>query len=294
MYSIQCLSRGMIAIASGFFVAAQLHAQVPRAIFTDPPPDSIHPARMQVLHIPSGGVHINGLAYIAEGARPHPAVILLHGLPGNEKNLDLAQAIRRAGWDVITFNYRGSWGSPGEFRFSNNLEDADAVIAFVRDTANARALNLDPRRIVLAGHSMGGWVTALTVPHHPELLGAILISAADMGSRHAIPLDQMVKFMADDMESLTGVTAESMADEIISNGSRWTFGSAATDGLAHMPMLVLTANDGLASHVEPLVKQARALGNQRVVVVHRATDHSWNDSRIFLESTVIGWLEKLN
>ncbi len=286
--------RGIFAVVSSFVIATQLSAQVPRAIFADPPRDSIFPARSQVLHIPSGGVHINGLAYIAEGARPHPAVILLHGLPGNEKNLDLAQAIRRAGWDVITFNYRGSWGSPGEFRFSNNLEDADAVIAFVLDTANARALNLDPRRIVMAGHSMGGWVTALTAAHHPELLGAILISAADMGSRHAVPREQMVKFMADDMESLAGVTAESMADEIIANGSRWTFGSAATDGLAHMPMLILTANDGLASHVEPLAERARALGNKRIVVVHRATDHSWSDSRIFLESTVIGWLQKLN
>ncbi len=284
----------MLALVSSLFIAAQVPAQAPRPIFTDPQRDSIYPARSQVLHIPSGGVHINGLAYIAEGAHPHPAVILLHGLPGNEKNLDLAQAIRRAGWDVITFNYRGSWGSPGEFRFANNLEDAESVIAFVRDTANVRALNLDPRRIVIAGHSMGGWVTALTASHHPELLGAILISAADMGSIHAIPRDQMVKLMADDMESLAGVTAESMADEIIANGSRWTFGSAATDGLAHMPMLVLTANDGLASHVEPLVRQARALGNKRIVVVHHATDHSWNDSRIFLESRVIGWLEKLN
>ncbi|MDO8912512.1 MAG: hypothetical protein Q8N10_08825 [Phenylobacterium sp.] len=32
---------------------------------------------------------------------------------GNEKNLDLAQAVRRAGWNAVTFNYRGSWGSPG-------------------------------------------------------------------------------------------------------------------------------------------------------------------------------------
>ncbi len=34
-------------------------------------------------------------------------------------------------------NYRGSWGSPGEFRFAGNLEDADAVLAFVMDSTNA-------------------------------------------------------------------------------------------------------------------------------------------------------------
>jgi hypothetical protein len=49
---------------------------------------------MEPLRIPSHGVTINGIAYIAAGAGEHPAVVLLHGLPGNEKNLDLAQAIR--------------------------------------------------------------------------------------------------------------------------------------------------------------------------------------------------------
>jgi predicted alpha/beta-fold hydrolase len=37
-------------------------------------------------------------------------VILFHGLPGNVQNLDLAQAIRRANWNVLTLHYRGSLG----------------------------------------------------------------------------------------------------------------------------------------------------------------------------------------
>ena len=86
---------------------------VPAAIYTDPPVDRAHPAGMAVLHIPSHGVLINGLVYSPSGAGPHPTLVICHGLPGNEKNLDLAQAVRRAGWNAVTFNYRGSWGSPG-------------------------------------------------------------------------------------------------------------------------------------------------------------------------------------
>src|SRR3954469_13603780 len=126
----------------------------PSAIFTDPPHDAKHPARMEVLHIPSGQVKINGVAYVAGGAGVHPTFVFFHGLPGNEKNLDLAQAVRRAGWNAITVNYRGSWGSPGSFRFAHNLADADAVLAFLRDTTNARTLGVDTHHIVIAGHSM--------------------------------------------------------------------------------------------------------------------------------------------
>jgi pimeloyl-ACP methyl ester carboxylesterase len=211
-------------IGAGAIVLAvtSLSAQVPRAIGADPPRDSAHPARMEVLHIPSGGVKLNGVGYLASGPGAHPTFVFFHGLPGNEKNLDLAQAVRRAGWNAITVNYRGSWGSPGAFRFAGNLEDAEAVLAFVHDSTNARQLGINPRRVVLAGHSMGGWVTALTAAHHPELLGAILISAADLGLIGSMQRDSLTALMADNMESLAGVTPESMADELRGGAARWT------------------------------------------------------------------------
>ncbi|HEY0015819.1 MAG TPA: alpha/beta hydrolase [Longimicrobium sp.] len=273
--------------------AARLPAQqVSPAIYTDPPRDTAHPARMQVLHIPSGAVRINGVAYLAAGAGAHPTLVLAHGLPGNEKNLDLAQAVRRAGWNAVTFNYRGSWGSPGAFRFGQNLEDAAAVLAFLRDTANARALGIDTARLVLGGHSMGGWVTAHTAARDPGLRGAILISAADMGLAGSGPRERAVALAAGNMESLAGVTPEQMADELVANAAGWRF-DAAAPGLAATPLLVLTSNDGLAPHSESLVRLVRARGNQQVTVVHADTDHGWSDRRIALQDAVIGWLQSL-
>jgi pimeloyl-ACP methyl ester carboxylesterase len=132
--------------------------------------------------IPTHGRLINGVIYQASGAGLHPTIVICHGLPGNEKNLDLAQAAQRAGWNAVTFNYRGSWGSPGNFRFSQDLEDGAAVLDYQRTpSTNAAALGIDTHKIVLAGHSMGGWVTAMTASKDPALAGAILISAADMG-----------------------------------------------------------------------------------------------------------------
>lgn len=52
------------AVPMGQTAAAQ---EVPAAIFTDPARDAAHPARMEVLHIPSGGGAINGLTYVAAG-----------------------------------------------------------------------------------------------------------------------------------------------------------------------------------------------------------------------------------
>jgi pimeloyl-ACP methyl ester carboxylesterase len=277
----------LIALASPAFGHVP-PAQINPAIYTDPPHDKAHPAAMEVLHIPSGPVRINGVAYTAAGPGPHPVLVLMHGLPGNEKNLDLAQAVRRAGWSVVTFNYRGSWGSPGTFRFAGNLEDARAVLAYLRDPANAAHLAVDPKRIVVAGHSMGGWVTAMTAERDPDLAGAILISAANMGGR-AMKRADAVALMADNMESLAGVTAETMADEVLANAADfdWTPGAA---GLARRPLLVLTSDDGLAPAAEALAAKVKAVPGARVQILHAATDHGWSGARIRLEQEVINWL----
>lgn len=279
-------------ILVGFAGEAQAHP-VPPAIFTDPPTDHARPAAMTVLHVPSHGVLINGLLYSAAGAGPHPTLVLCHGLPGNEKNLDLAQAVRRAGWNAVTFNYRGSWGSPGSFRFRQNLEDADAVLGYLREPANAAKLGIDSKRIVIAGHSMGGWVVAHTAAHDPSLRGAILISMADMGNLiGSMPRAKAVAEMADDMETLADVTPERMVDELTAHAKEFAVSGTAA-GLAQIPVLAITANDSLGPQTDALVAAIKAKGGT-VTAAHLDTDHSYSDKRIALESIVITWLSGLH
>jgi pimeloyl-ACP methyl ester carboxylesterase len=263
---------------------------VPSAIFTDPPRNPAHPAHMTVLRIPTHGVQVNGIVYQPSGPGPHPTLVICHGLPGNEKFLDLAQAARRAGWNAVTFNYRGSWGSPGVFRFSQNLEDAEAVLAYLRDPANARRLGIDTHRIVIAGHSMGGWVVVHTASHDHGLIGTIIISAADVGKQGDLPRDRLVALMADCMGPLAGVTPESMAAEMRTLSKTFRFENAAA-GLTQTPLLALTADDGFAPDTDALVSAIHAQGGHEVTAMHVATDHNWSDHRIALESTILTWLD---
>lgn len=282
----------LLLAASMAFVPAPGVAKVaiPAAVFTDPVHDPKHPARMEVLHIPSGDVALNGVAYLAAGAGAHPTLVIMHGLPGNEKNLDLAHAVRRAGWNAVTFNYRGSWGSPGRYSFLGNLEDGAAVLAHLRDPAIAAKLGIDTGRIVLAGHSMGGWVAAMTAARDPKLAGTALISAANMGGlRHG--KERGAEFMAENMESLA-TTAQAMADEVAREQPRLDWGQAAA-GLSRRPLFVLSSNDGLAPDTDALARAVRGSGSSRVIKLHVATDHGWSDRRIRLQSEVIRWLATL-
>lgn len=282
----------MLAAAAALSVGAARAADLPpAAVYTDPPVDAAHPARAETLHIPTGGVKVNGLAYIAAGPGAHPTVVLFHGFPGIEKNLDLAHAIRRSGWNVVTLNYRGSWGSPGTYSFRGNLEDARAALAYLRTPEVAAKLQLDPRRLVVMGHSMGGWVTAVTAGDDPDLKGAVLISAADMAQLAALPFQTRVALAADSMETLAGVTAEDLARQM--EGLKGRDFATAAPGLVGKPLLILSSDDGLRPMTDALAADIRARGGAKVTTIHGATNHAWDSLRVRLYGEVIDWLDKL-
>jgi pimeloyl-ACP methyl ester carboxylesterase len=284
-----------VGLAVSLIAAAANAQSIPAAVIADPPHDTAHPARLEVIHVPSGDVSINGIVYVAAGPGPHPTFVFFHGLPGNERNLDLAQAVRRAGWNAVAVNYRGSWGSPGVFRFAQNLEDAKATLAFVRDPANARTLGIDTSRIALGGHSMGGWVAAETLADDPVLLGAVIISAGDFGAlglagRGDRPA--LIAAMNANRESLAGVTGESMADELIAHADAWSFQSLAPR-LAARRLLVLYSDDFVKAHSVALLSELKSVPAGRIQSAYTPTDHSWSDARISLEAQAVNWLATL-
>lgn len=136
------------------------------------------PAGFQELQLPSAGSLLQGFMYKANGKQAHPLLLVLHGYPGNERNLDLAQAARAHGWNVIYFNYRGSWGSQGIFSFRNCVEDVINVVAYCK--ANAAKMEIDTQNIVLFGHSMGGFVCLKALELIPGIKKGFALSAWDI------------------------------------------------------------------------------------------------------------------
>jgi pimeloyl-ACP methyl ester carboxylesterase len=284
----------LFAICLSWTLAAQQVAGAPR----DKATDRANPASMQSFQIQSHGALLNAFVYVASGAGPHPVVILLHGFPGNEKNLDLAQDIRRAGWDVLYFNYRGSWGSPGDFSFSHAIEDTAAAIVYLRQPAMAKLLRLDSSRIVLIGHSMGGFMAVQGAAADSAIIAFGLISAADLGGRIPQPLPKdreqaaiqklSAGYAHEGMAPLAGCTPEGLAKETLDNAAQWSFLSKV-ELLKNRPALVVTSDDGLTPGNDAFAAALRATGDNRVTTLHLPTDHSYSDQRTALSSSVLEW-----
>lgn len=287
------------ALAAVLGMCAPLWAQS-ASIIADPPKDTMNPATLDTFAIVSHGSSMNAIAYVAAGAGPHPVVVLLHGFPGSEKNLDVAQAMRRAGYDVVQFYYRGAWGSQGAFSFGNAMEDTASAVAYLRVPENAKRLRADPDKIVLVGHSMGGWMALAETAADPKIRAVITISAADIGGE-ALQISTSTKDPAkglaaaleqEGLAPLSGCTGASLAAELIAHDGQWSFPNY-TKGIGMRPAFLITSDDGLANSSVALVKTLRAAGNMHAHESHLPTDHSYSDKRIALTDLVLQELASL-
>jgi hypothetical protein len=126
----------------------------------------------------SDGHRLVGTLYLARGEEPKPTALLLHGCPGLEKNLDLAATLRDRGWNALLFHYRGCWGSAGRYDLRTIPRDVTAAVGCLAGCAA-----VDPGRIAVVGHSLGGWAAIVTAAAEPRLrVVAVYGAAARLGA----------------------------------------------------------------------------------------------------------------
>jgi alpha/beta superfamily hydrolase len=105
----------------------------------------------------SGGLVLEGILAIPEGAGPFPAVIVCHPHPLYGGSMDnnvvnsLSETLTQASLASFKFNFRGVGGSQGEFdQGIGEQEDVEAAISFI-----STVKEIDSKRIGLAGYSAG-------------------------------------------------------------------------------------------------------------------------------------------
>lgn len=269
---------------------------------TDPRLDREHPPSMAGVSIPSGGVRMNGIIYRAAGAGDHPIVVFLHGYPGNEKNLDLAQAVRRAGYHALYFDYRGSWGNGGTFSFAGGLQDAEAALAWVRAPANAAKHRIDTRRIAVVGHSYGGWLALMTAAAQPATTCVAAMAAWNVGwagnrfAAHPAEQARARDYFRTTTDSVSGPirgNPEAMVREMAEHAGRWDYLTLGPTLRDHTILLMAATRDSPDEDVAMHASLARALasaGARRVRTRTYEDDHPFSANRIAIAGDLVRWL----
>lgn len=228
----------------------------------------------------SGGDKLVGTLFLARGDEPKPTAVLLHGLPGIEKNYDIAHALRERGWNALIFHYRGSWGSGGDYRFVTLADDVRASLDYLSSGAHEQ---IDADRLALVGHSMGGW-TAVKAGADDRVRAIAVIGAVTEPSRlpftAALAEESFTPF-------LNGLTPEEFVKQ-------WTGLDGVLEeagGLDRPLLIVHGANDSIVP-VEQAHLLHHASGGRARLEIHPKANHAFVWHRRWLIDQVVPWLEE--
>lgn len=263
-------------------------------LFTDKPNAAI-PAENDFFIVESGGSRIYGKIWIpaAQSAEQRfPAVLMLHGCPGLEQNQDIAPALQRGGFAAVFFNYRGVWGGHGDYSFSHVIEDVHAVLEHL--TAHAEEFRIDPARIYLLGHSVGGFAALNAVAEGAMIRGAVLMAPCDLGYKYGDKPEELIQLLSCKENGYFRLSHETALEEdVASNYMRWRFTALVEQIPMDLPLHFIGGLRDTATppdeHIQPLYMALRDRGS-RTSYTEIDDGHSFTAHRITLTELIYGKL----
>jgi uncharacterized protein len=262
-----------------------------------------YPASLALITVPSGNDQLVGRAWLTQGRGPHPTILLLHGLPGVEQNFDLAHTFCRAGWNVVTIHYRGSWGSTGSYSFEHSLQDAETMVNFLQTAEAQQRYRIDMSRLVMVGHSSGGFLALMTAAQTMKIAGVASIAGLNYGMfvetirGNPTAISDTVNDWDAAMPPLRGTTAESLVNELLAHGEEWNILRYVSKLLECAVLLVAGRQDVAVPanlNHEPLVEALLEANHSKLTHVLIDSGHGFTDKRITLMETLLAWLGTLD
>ena len=180
--------------------------------------------------------------------------------------------------------------------FRSAAEDAHTALAFLRDTANVAKYRIDTANIVVAGHSMGGFMAADAAADDAKVAGLFLIDPWDIGATAAaIQTPDGLKWWKEEAQSdlppLAGTSYDALTSEITGNAERFDLRSRVI-AFGNRPMAVVGAERGIGEPVRAVAAAAQSVAPSTVVAI-MPTDHSFSDKRIALADMLLRFLDRV-
>ena len=235
------------------------------------------------VYFDSGGFRLLGTLFLARGEEPKPTALILHGIPGIEKNYDLAHTLRDHGWNSLIFHYRGCWGSQGDYVLRTIPDD---VRAAVDDLSSGRYPWVDPERLVVVGHSLGGWAGVLAAAADERVRGLMVYGAVTDPRLRPFTVEEAA---AEFTPWLQGITPEGAVSQLASLGND-LIPVEQVDRIAPRPLLVI---HGLRDEVVPTAQAETLYGrasDPRELMIHEEANHSFTWHRPWLRQQLLEWV----
>lgn len=171
--------------------------------------------------------------------------LFLPGVPGTDRNEDIAELLCFDGFRILCLSYSGTCGSDGIYSLEHALEDSERAYNYLKAS--------DPNGVSVFGHSMGGFISAQTAAAHPETKSLVMMFPCDIGrlpiwDTESIMTAYIVKdFLDNHADYLAGASSEQLISEIYANADSFSLVHLAP-AISRIPTLMI---GGSKDHYAP-------------------------------------------
>lgn len=194
--------------------------------------DGVYCTRSELPRLEALAFDVNGDAIYGQILVPsskfgegRPCAIICHGFAGFTRWDDVAHDLCRAGIVVVIPHHRGAWGSEGEYKVTNCIEDAANLARWAMGEEFAAKFGSATNEVYLVGHSMGGNSALNAAAALPGVRGVALIAACDIGNMaQGMTREALHDFLVGEgLHVLRRESDDAVVDDIEANAERMRF-----------------------------------------------------------------------
>jgi pimeloyl-ACP methyl ester carboxylesterase len=239
--------------------------------------------------------------FFSTADEPIATVVFLPGADFDPTDvLGLGESLSALGVNVVTFAARGTRGSEGTLSIAGAVADVGAALGWLRG-ADGRALRVDPDRIVIGGHSLGGGIAMAYAARDPSVRNVISIAGNDLGEyarrlRGNPALAAGLRGRLSEMSGSTGfahLDPDAVVREILDNEALYGHPENASR-LADRTILLVGGWDDSTAPIEtvliPFYRALKRQADSHVTLIVYPDGHFFRESRQEMAADIRAWL----
>jgi uncharacterized protein len=228
----------------------------------------------------SQGNQLIGTYYPSALDGAHPAALFVHGIPGFQKNHDIAQRLNELGWTALVIHLRGAWGSGGAYNIPGQVDDLIAAIDYLF-TQNSQI-----KQLAVIGYSLGSRGAIVSAVRDTRVGAVVSLSGLHDFSEMMIS-DELIEMALPILSGVTGDDIRKQWSSLITNDNP----IEVVSRLAPRPILIIhgSADEDVPSYGAPAL--AEAAGENATLLMLEDGDHGFSGLREKLVEAVTDWLE---
>jgi dipeptidyl aminopeptidase/acylaminoacyl peptidase len=252
--------------------------------------------RVQPTSFLSEEEQIHGHFVLPHGSGPFPGICKFHGLPGSSDQVSgVASELAKAGFAMLTFNFRGFRTSEGRFSLAGEVKDGQMAVTHLLESDV-----VTKNWVGIYGPSYGGAIAVLTTVRDPRIsvvcLRAPVFDTLEFAQSHIFELgvEELLRTAPHEIHGLSDPQEQKrMFNQMIQESRRLNPMNEIAK-VAPRPLFIVTGDADRGIPIEGVRRLFSKAREPKELTIIKGANHNLSDPQAYEQTmnAIITWFKR--